>query len=132
MKLPSSRGARIAIQVLASAAGGVILAVIGGLTGSLLWHGSPGGYADLIAGALLSAAGYVVGAGLTASWAGARLQLPTPWWLALPAGLGAAILVLVLAEPLRLNQSTQVLEIVLGAAVALAAALVPRLAARRG
>ena len=129
MRSPSIR---IGLQFVISAAGGVVLGLIGGWLGAVLGRGSPGGFGDLIGGVLLGGLGYVAGAALGASLAGPRLGLVTPWWQALPAGLVAGIAVLLLAEPLRLNQSPPLLQGVFAAAVALAAVAIPRVAARRG
>lgn len=117
----------VLLQFLASAAAGAVLAVIGGMVGSALGKSNPSGWGDLIGGVLLSAAGYVIGTVLGATLAGRRLNRPTSLPLALIGAVAAAILVLILAEPLHLNSSAIVLQAVMGAAVPAAAVFVPGL-----
>lgn len=124
------KAVRVLLQFLASAAGGALLGLVGGLAGSALGKGIPNGFADLVGGILVGALGYVIGAGLAASLAGRRLGQPTSCWLALVSSLGAGILVVILAEPLHLNASPLLLRAVFAIAVPLAATLIPGLTAR--
>jgi hypothetical protein len=122
---------RAVLHLLASVFGGGVLGFVGGLAGSAIGAGSQNGFGDLIGAILLSMAGFVIGSALGATLAGPRLGRSAPWWFSLLAAVGAAILVMVLAEPLRLNTSTTLLQITFVVATAAAAVFIPPLLLRR-
>jgi len=92
------------IEAIAGAATGVLLAVSGGYLGPVLVRGFENGWNDLAASVVAMLIGYMVGAplGVVAS---ARLlnQRGVAWRAWLGSAIGG-IAIMLLAEPLRLNQ----------------------------
>jgi hypothetical protein len=99
--------------LLAELAGGIVagllLARLGGLAGAALGRGSPNQFGDLIGALLGTFAAYIVGVAAGLSIAGRLLKQRGSFWLALLGSILGGVLVALLAEPLRLNQSTEVL-----------------------
>ncbi|MFL5801688.1 MAG: hypothetical protein ACJ8CR_08085 [Roseiflexaceae bacterium] len=113
--------------LLAELAGGIVagllLSRLGGLAGAALGSSNGSEFGDLIGAVLGIFAGYIVGVAAGLSIAGHLLKQRGSFWLALLGSLLGGVLVALLAEPLRLNQSTAVLSFAVFF-VALALALV--------
>lgn len=110
-----------AIGYVAQALGGALLGgALGGATGLLgarVFAGANGGWGDLIAAILGAMIGYTIGVSLgvdlVGRWLNRRAGFSTrrsAYWLALLGSVLGAALVLLAAEPLRLNQNTAVLR----------------------
>ncbi len=94
-----------AAVVLGGVAGGVVLGLPAAVAGRMLGQPAPTGWGDLVGVLLGVLLGYPVGVAAGATLASRRLHGSGSPWLAL---LGSAVgvgLVLVPAEPLRLNQA---------------------------
>ncbi len=100
--------------LLAEAAGGIavglLLSRVGGYAGAAMVRGNAEGFGDLVAAILLAYAGYIVGVAGGMALAGRMLRQHGSFWLALLGSFLGGVLVLLLAEPLRLNQSTTILS----------------------
>ena len=110
-------------ELIGGAIGALALGVALGFAGARLFAGSSGGFGDLIgalAGMLL---GCVLGASLGAYAVGLRLGTGGAYWRALLGSVLGAALVLLLAEPLRLNASPALLQGLFAVVPPLAAAL---------
>jgi hypothetical protein len=105
------------VAYLAQAVGGTLfgLALGGaaGLIGARLFAGASGGWGDLIAAIIGAMIGYTIGVSLGVYVIGKRLGGRGGYWRALLGGVIGALLVLLAAEPLHLNQNTAVLQIFL-------------------
>jgi hypothetical protein len=113
------------VALLAELAGGVVvglgMAWLGGRLGALLGRGGQAEFADLIGAVLGTFLGYIVGVAAGVSVVGRLLGRRGSLWPALAGSILGGVLVALLAEPLRLNQSTRVLSFaVFFAALALA------------
>ena len=110
---PQRRPWLLLVEAIAGAATGVLLAVTGGYIGPLLVGGFANGWNDLVASVLGALLGYSIGApvGVIVS---ARLfkQRGVAWRAVLGSMLGGVAGMLV-AAPLRLNQQSQLLMLVL-------------------
>src|SRR5262245_22559588 len=123
-----SRTTRFSIvAVLVELAGGVVvgllLARLGGYVGALVGRGGEAEFADLVGAVIGTFLGYIVGVAAGLSLAGRLVGQRGSFWLALAGSILGGVLVALLAEPLRLNRSTQVLAFAVFF-VALALALV--------
>jgi hypothetical protein len=118
---------RRVVALLAELVGGVVLGLaaawLGGRLGALVGRGGQGQFADLVGAVLGTFLGYIVGVAAGVALAGRLLGRRGSIWLALAGSILGGVLVALLAEPLRLNQSTRVLSFSLFFA-ALALALV--------
>ncbi len=93
------------VMLAGGVAGGIVLGLPTAVVGRMLGQSAPTGWGDLVGVLLGALLGYPVGVTVGAALASRRLHGSGSPWLAL---LGSAVgvgLVLVLAEPLRLNQS---------------------------
>ena len=102
--MTAGRNAFLAV-VLGGVAGGVVLGLPAAVAGRMLGQPATSGWGDLVGVLLGALLGYPVGATVGATLVSRRLRGGGPPW---PALLGSAVgvgLVLVLAEPLRLNQA---------------------------
>lgn len=88
-----------------------------GLLGARIFAGTGDGWGDLIAAIVGAIIGYTIGVSLgvylTGRWLNRRDRRSTQrwgYWLALLGSVLGAALVLLLAEPLHLNQNTAVLQ----------------------
>ena len=109
-----SRAARLSVvALLAELAGGVavglLLARLGGYVGALAGRGGAAEFADLVGAVVGTFLGYIVGVAAGLSLAGRLVGQRGSFWLALAGSILGGVLVALLAEPLRLNQSTRVL-----------------------
>jgi hypothetical protein len=110
-----SSAARLGVVgLLAELAGGIVIGLgmawLGGRMGALLGRGGQAEFADLIGAVLGTFLGYIVGVPAGVSVAGRLLGRRGAFWLALAGSILGGVLVALLAEPLRLNQSTRVLS----------------------
>src|SRR5262245_33848705 len=115
------------VSLLAELIGGIAvglgMAWLGGRLGALAGRGGQAELGDLIGAVLGTFLGYIVGVAAGVSVAGRLLGRRGSFWLALAGSILGGVLVALLAEPLRLNQSTRVLSFALFfAALALALA----------
>lgn len=89
--------------------GGLLLSILGGLAGRFIGETSPSGWGDLAG----TAVGLLLGGptGVLGGIAVIGYKRPNrrSLWLAIPGVIGGAALVLLLAEPLRLNTHPQLL-----------------------
>lgn len=111
------------VEVLAGALLGFALAAAIGFAGARAMSGSASGFGDLIAAILGALIGYTMGASAGVYLAARLLGRPGSFWLALAGAIAAAALVLLLAEPLRLNVNPAILQTTLAVAAPLLAAL---------
>jgi hypothetical protein len=88
---------------------GLLLARLGGYLGALAGRGGEAEFADLARAVLGTFLGYIFGVAAGLSLAGRLLRQRGSFWLALAGSILGGVLVALLAEPLRLNQSTRVL-----------------------
>lgn len=109
---------------------GGVLALCGGWIGPLLTNEASNGWSDLVGSVLGVLAGYALGAPLGVIAAGAVLRQRGRPLLSLLGGVLGGAAVLLLAEPLRLNQESSVLVLVF-ALVVLAGALLGSYIRRR-
>ena len=100
----------LALEALAGALAGLACAAIVGLAGARLFANASSGWGDLIAGILGAIIGYTVGVSLGVYRAGRRLSRRGRYWPALLGAVLGAALVLLVAEPLRLNANPAVLQ----------------------
>lgn len=103
-------GLHLLAELIGGAVGALALGLALGFLGARLFAGSSGGFGDLIgalAGMLL---GCVLGASLGAYTVSRRLGAGGAYWLALLGSVLGAALLLLLAEPLRLNASPALLQ----------------------
>lgn len=114
---------QIAIEALAGCALGLALGGLAGLAAARLFAGSNGGWGDLIGGIVGGLAGYVLGVSLGVLVAGRRLRGHGAYWASLAGSVAGAALVLLLAEPLRLNASPLLMQAALALVPPIAAAL---------
>jgi outer membrane lipoprotein SlyB len=101
---------------------GALLALCGGWIGPLLTNEASNGWSDLVGSVLGALAGYALGAPLGVIAAAAVLRQRGRPLFSMLGGILGGVAVLLLAEPLRLNQESSVLVLVF-ALVVLAGAL---------
>ena len=105
------------VALFAELAGGIVvglaLAWAGGRLGALAARGGQAEFADLIGAVLGTFLGYIVGVAAGVVLAGRLVRRRGSFWLALAGSILGGVLVALLAEPLRLNQSTRLLSFVL-------------------
>lgn len=93
------------LMVFLSALGGaILLGAAGYALGALIGRLTGGGMADLALGVAGMVLGVALGNGLGASWAAKREKRERKAWVFWALGAGAVVFVLLLAEPLGLNQ----------------------------
>ena len=104
-------------QALGGALCGVALGGAAGLIGARLFAGASDGWGDLIAAIIGAIIGYTIGVSigvyLIGRWLNGRDGILTKrraYWLALLGSVLGAALVLLLAEPLRLNSNSSLLQ----------------------
>ena len=122
---------QIFLEALAGCAAGLLCGAVLGFLAARLFAGSSGGWGDLIGAVLGSIVGYTLGASLGVWVAGRRLGGRATYWLSLLGSITGAALVLLLAEPLRLNTTPLLLQSTLALIVPLAAALTMNMAPAR-
>lgn len=109
-----------AVSWLAEAAAGALLgfllALLGGYAGALGFAQSSNGWSDLIAAVLGALIGYTIGTSIGVYVVGRRAYGRGAYWTALVGSVIGAALVMLLAEPLRLNSSATLLQISLAVA----------------
>jgi hypothetical protein len=97
-------------EVIAGIVGGLILGAAAGFVGRTLGGLLNNGWGDLVGALVLGAVGYVIGAAIGAAFIRRRLTQTGSWGWALAGSLVSAGLVLLLAQPLRLNESPVLLQ----------------------
>ena len=97
-------------QALGGALFGVALGGAAGLISARLFAGASDGWGDLIAAIIGAMIGYTIGVSLGVYLIGNQLGGRGGYWRALLGGVIGAVLVLLAAEPLHLNQNTAVLQ----------------------
>jgi hypothetical protein len=103
-------GARLAAQAAGGSLAGLVGAALFGFAGARLFANASGGWGDLIAALLGAMIGYTIGVSIGVYLIGRRLSAWGAYWPALLGGMLGAALVLLAAEPLRLNANTAVLQ----------------------
>jgi hypothetical protein len=110
-------GAYLAAEAVVGSVVGLPVALVGGFAAARLLAGSANGWDDLIYAILGLIIGYTIGVSigvfLIGRWLNGRDGISTKrraYWLALFGSVLGAALVLLAAEPLRLNQNTAVLQ----------------------
>jgi hypothetical protein len=107
----------IAAGLAAEALGGCVVGLAGaalfGFAGARLFANTSNGWGDLIAAILGAMIGYTVAVSLGVYLIGRRLSGRGSYWPALVGSVAAEALVLLAAEPLRLNANTAVLQTML-------------------
>lgn len=114
---------RVLIEALAGCVAGLAFGALAGLLAARLFAGTNGGWGDLIGAVVGGMAGYVLGASLGVFAAGRRLRGRGAYWRCLAGSVAGAALVLLLAEPLRLNSSPALMQAALAIVPPIAAAL---------
>jgi len=109
---------------LGALGGAILLGAAGYALGAGLGRLTGGGMADLALGVTGMALGIMLGNGLGAFWMARREKRKRKAWVFWLVGVGTVLLVLLLAEPLGLNQHTTWLLIALLGFPALAEAAV--------
>ncbi len=97
---------------LGALGGAIFLGALGYTLGALIGR-LIGGMADLALGVAGLMLGIMLGNGLGAAWIAKRQGSQRKTWLFWVFGVGTVILVLLLAEPTRLNQNTVIMLIFL-------------------
>lgn len=97
-------------QVLGGALFGIALGGVAGLISARLFVGAGDGWGDLIAAIASAMIGYTVGVSFGVYVIGKRLGGRGSYWRALLGAVLGVVLVLLVAEPLHLNQNTTVLQ----------------------
>lgn len=108
---------------LGALGGAILLGAAGYALGALIGRLTGGSMADLALGVAGLMLGLMLGNGLGAAWMARRQGSGRKTWLFWLLGAGAVILLLLVAEPLHLNQNTALMLIVLLALPPLAEAL---------
>ena len=122
--------ARLAAEVLAGCGAGLVCAYLAGLAGAALFKGSSSGFGDLIAGILGALIGYTIGVSIGVYLLGRRLNGRGSYWMALLGSVVGAALVLLAAQPLRLNVNPALLQGTLVASAPLFATLIFTMSAK--
>ena len=97
-------------EVVAGALCGLILAAVVGFASARMFAGAADGWGDLIGAVVGSMIGYTIGASIGVYVAGRRLAGRGSYWVALAGSVAGAVLVLLLAEPLRLNTGAALMQ----------------------
>jgi hypothetical protein len=108
LNLPT--GARLAAMALGGCLIGLIGAAVFGFSGARLFANASDGWGDLIAAIVGAIIGYTIGVSIGVYLIGRRLNPGGSYWLALLGSVLGTALVLLAAEPLRLNANTAVLQ----------------------
>jgi hypothetical protein len=103
-------GIWLAAQALGGALCGLALGGTLGLIGARLFANAGNGWGDLIAAIVGAMIGYTIGVSIGVYALGQRLGSRSGYWRALLGSMIGVVLVLLAAEPLRLNQNTAVLQ----------------------
>lgn len=102
-------GVRLVIQALGGALLGLVFGAAAGTLGGRLFEGAEG-FGNVVAAILGAMIGYTIGVSigvyLIGRWLGARRA----YWRALLGGVVGTVLVMLAAEPLRLNANPAVLQ----------------------
>jgi hypothetical protein len=101
---------RLVAEFLAGVLGGLVLGALGGFVGRTLGSMLDNGWGDLVAALSLASFGYVIGAAIATAFVRRRLAGSGSWWRALAGSFLGGRLVLLLAQPLRLNESPALLQ----------------------
>lgn len=107
------RAVALLIEAIAGAGAGALLALIGGFAGPALVRGFENGWNDLVASVIGALLGYVVGAPLGVIVSARLLRQRGVIWRSVVGSFAGGVAVALLAEPLRLNQQSWLLMIVL-------------------
>src|SRR3954451_13349353 len=108
--MSDSRMKSIVVLILTGCVAGLVLGGLGGLLGRTIGSQSTTGWGDLVGAVGGAGLGYLVGVGLGVVLMGRRLLPAGSSGLAVLGSFLGGLLVLLLAEPLRLNQNTIVLQ----------------------
>jgi hypothetical protein len=110
-------GIRYVAQALGGCLAGLALGGAAGVIGARLFAGTSDGWGDLIAAIVGAMIGYTIGVSIgvdrVGRWLNSRAGVSTKrgaYWLALLGSVLGVGLVLLAAEPLRLNQNTALLQ----------------------
>jgi hypothetical protein len=100
----------LVIEALAGLLFGLALGVLTGLAGARMFASSASGWGDLIGGLLGAIAGHTLGVSIGVYLAGRWLRGRGSYWLCLAGSVAGSALVLLAAEPLRLNATPLLLQ----------------------
>ena len=92
------------IEAITGAGIGLLLAVGGGYLGPVLVRSAENGWNDLVASVLGMLIGYITGAPLGVIASARLLRRPGVAWRAVLGSIVGGVAIMLLAEPLRLNQ----------------------------
>ena len=108
---PPARPAAIVFvaQALGGALLGLVLGAAAGTLGGRLFEGAEG-FGNVVAALLGAIIGYTIGISIGVYLIGRRLGVRSAYWRALLGGIIASVLVMLAAEPLRLNANPAVLQ----------------------
>ena len=129
-KSKASTIVQLVAEALAGCGAGLVCAFLVGLAGAALFKGSSSGFGDLIAGILGALIGYTIGVSIGVYLLGRRLNGRGSYWMALLGSVVGAALIMLVAEPLRLNLNPALLQGVLIASAPLFATLMFTMSAK--
>jgi uncharacterized membrane protein YeaQ/YmgE (transglycosylase-associated protein family) len=96
-------------QMLAGALLGLVFGAVSGTLGGRLFAGAEG-FGDVVAAILGAIIGYTIGVSIGVYLIGRWLGIRSAYWRALLGGIIGAVLVMLAAEPLDLNENTRLLQ----------------------
>ncbi|HEU5101819.1 MAG TPA: hypothetical protein VFU22_22515 [Roseiflexaceae bacterium] len=102
-------GVRLIAQALGGALLGLVFGAIAGTLGGRLFEGAEG-FGNVVAAILGAIIGYTIGVSIGVYLIGRRLGVRGAYWRALLGGAIGSVLVMLAAEPLRLNNNPAVLQ----------------------
>jgi len=105
-----NRLAVIAAQIIAGMVIGLLLGAAVGWLLARIVPARPGGFGDLIAGVIGAGAAYLIGVVVGVWLIGRQLRRPVAIGLVIGGALAGGALILLLAEPLRLNSNPTILQ----------------------
>jgi hypothetical protein len=115
---------QLILEAVGGALAGLACAAIVGLAAARLFAGASDGWGDLIGAVLGALLGYAVGAAVGVYAAGRRMTGRGSIWLSLLGAALGALLVMLAAEPLRLNTNPALLQGAFAVVIPIAATLV--------
>jgi hypothetical protein len=124
MKIQPVTAKQLIVEVTGGALAGLACAVVAGLAAARLLGGANEGWGDLIGAVIGALFGYAVGVTIGVYAAGRRLTRRGSIWLSSLGSVLGVLLVMLAAEPLRLNTNPALLQTAFVIVMPIAATLV--------